>query len=220
MAGDLLAHPARRTAPHDVLLGAFGAAAASQGTMNNVAFGNARFGYYETIGGGAGAGPGFDGASGVHVHMTNTRITDAEVLETRFPVRLAAFARRRGSGGAGRFHGGDGLVRAYRFLEPVTVSLLAERRTTAPFGLAGGGSGAPGRQHVVRRGPSGAVREEVAGHATLTLGAGDELWIETPGGGGYGPPAPGAGAATASPAPSAKLPLPWARSSVGRAADS
>jgi 5-oxoprolinase (ATP-hydrolysing) len=172
----------------DVLLGAFGAAAASQGTMNNVAFGNARFGYYETIGGGAGAGPGFDGASGVHVHMTNTRITDAEVLETRFPVRLVAFARRRGSGGAGRFRGGDGLVRAYRFLEPVTVSLLAERRTTAPFGLAGGASGAPGRQHVARGGPSGAVREEVAGHATLSLGAGDELWIETPGGGGYGVP--------------------------------
>jgi 5-oxoprolinase (ATP-hydrolysing) len=171
----------------DVLLGAFGAAAASQGTMNNVAFGNARFGYYETIGGGAGAGPGFDGASGVHVHMTNTRITDAEVLETRFPVQLRAFARRRGSGGAGRFRGGDGLVRAYRFLEPVTVSLLAERRTTAPFGLAGGAPGAPGRQHVLRRGPSGEmVREAVAGHATLALAPGDELWIETPGGGGYG----------------------------------
>jgi 5-oxoprolinase (ATP-hydrolysing) len=171
----------------DVLLGAFGAAAASQGTMNNVAFGNARFGYYETIGGGAGAGPGFAGASGVHVHMTNTRITDAEVLETRFPVRLVAFARRRGSGGAGRYRGGDGLVRAYRFLEPVTVSLLAERRTTAPFGLEGGGAGLPGRQHVVRRGPSGeAVREPVPGHATLALAPGDELWIETPGGGGYG----------------------------------
>ena len=109
---------------------------ASQGTMNNVAFGDARFGYYETIGGGAGAGPGFDGASGVHTHMTNTRITDPEVLEARHPVRLVEFALRRGSGGAGRWRGGDGLVRRYEFLAPVTLSLLTERRETRPNGLA------------------------------------------------------------------------------------
>jgi 5-oxoprolinase (ATP-hydrolysing) len=169
----------------DVLLGALGLAAASQGTMNNVAFGNDRFGYYETLGGGAGAGPGFDGASGVHVHMTNTRITDAEILETRFPVRLLTFAIRRGSGGAGRWRGGDGLVRGYRFLEPVTVTLLGERRATAPFGLEGGAPGSPGRNRVVR--VDGGV-EKVPGHATLRLARGDELWIETPGGGGYGTP--------------------------------
>jgi 5-oxoprolinase (ATP-hydrolysing) len=169
----------------DVLLGALGLAAASQGTMNNVAFGSARFGYYETIGGGAGAGPAFPGASCVHVHMTNTRVTDAEVLETRFPVRLLAFARRRGSGGAGRWRGGDGVVRGYAFLEPVTATILAERRTTAPFGLAGGGPGAPGRGRVVR---AGGRSEEVPGYATLELGPGDQLWIETPGGGGYGAP--------------------------------
>lgn len=169
----------------DVLLGALGALAASQGTMNNVAFGDARFGYYETIGGGAGAGPGFAGASGVHVHMTNTRITDAEILEIRYPVRLVAFRRRRGSGGRGRFPGGDGLVRGYAFLEPVTVSVLSERRAVAPFGLAGGEAGAPGRNRVERR--DGRM-EELPGHATTQLEAGDRLWIETPGGGGYGAP--------------------------------
>jgi 5-oxoprolinase (ATP-hydrolysing) len=112
----------------DVLLGALGRAAASQGTMNNVAFGDARFGYYETIGGGAGATPFAPGASGVHTHMTNTRITDPEILEARFPVRLIAFGLRTGSGGAGRFPGGDGVVRALRFLRPVRVSLLTQRR--------------------------------------------------------------------------------------------
>jgi 5-oxoprolinase (ATP-hydrolysing) len=169
----------------DVLLGALGLAAASQGTMNNVTFGDRRFGYYETLGGGAGAGPGFEGASCVHVHMTNTRITDAEVLESRYPVRLLGFSRRRGSGGAGRWSGGDGLVRGYLFLEPVTVSLLGERRRTAPFGLAGGASGKPGRNRVVR---ADGRSEEAPGHATLELAAGDALWIETPGGGGYGTP--------------------------------
>jgi len=108
------------------------------------------------------------------------------VLETRFPVRLAGFARRRGSGGAGRWPGGDGLVRGYRFLAPVTVSLLGERRRTAPFGLAGGAPGAAGRNRVVR---ADGRSEEVPGYATLELAAGDALWIETPGGGGYGPPA-------------------------------
>jgi 5-oxoprolinase (ATP-hydrolysing) len=169
----------------DVLLGALGLAAASQGTMNNVSFGDAHFGYYETIGGGAGAGPGFDGASGVHVHMTNTRITDAEVLETRYPVRLLRFALRSGSGGAGRWRGGDGLVRRYAFVRPVRLSLLTERRLVSPWGLAGGAPGARGRNAVERR--DGRV-EELAGRASLELAAGDRLVVETPGGGGYGAP--------------------------------
>jgi 5-oxoprolinase (ATP-hydrolysing) len=169
----------------DVLLGALGIAAASQGTMNNVAFGDPRFGYYETIGGGAGAGPGFAGASGVHVHMTNTRITDAEVLESRYPVRLLTFALRRGSGGAGRWHGGDGLVRRYEFLAPVHVSLLSERRSVAPWGLGGGGPAAPGRNRIERR--DGRI-ETLPGRASAELGSGDRLCVETPGGGGYGPP--------------------------------
>jgi 5-oxoprolinase (ATP-hydrolysing) len=169
----------------DVLLGALGSVAASQGTMNNVAFGDARWGYYETIGGGAGAGQGFDGASGVHTHMTNTRITDPEVLEVRHPVRLLAFSLRRDSGGAGRWHGGDGLVRRYEFLAPVTLSLLTQRRLRAPYGVAGGLSGAPGRNLVVRG--DGAPRE-LDHRATVELEAGDRLCIETPGGGGYGQP--------------------------------
>jgi 5-oxoprolinase (ATP-hydrolysing) len=168
----------------DVLLGALGKVAASQGTMNNVAFGDRTFGYYETIGGGSGAGEGFDGASGVHTHMTNTRITDAEVLEARHPVRLRRFALRRGSGGAGRWRGGDGLERYYEFCAPVTVSLLTERRTTSPWGLAGGEAGARGHNSVERC--DGRV-EEVAGKATISMEAGDRLRIETPGGGGFGP---------------------------------
>jgi 5-oxoprolinase (ATP-hydrolysing) len=167
----------------DVLFGALGLLAASQGTMNNVTFGDSRFGYYETIGGGAGAGPTFPGASAVHVHMTNTRITDAEVLETRYPVRLLAFRVRRNSGGTGRHAGGDGLIRGYRFLAPVMVSLLTERRVEAPFGLAGGQPGARGENRIKRR--DGSV-EEVPGRATLELAAEDELWIATPGGGGFG----------------------------------
>jgi 5-oxoprolinase (ATP-hydrolysing) len=169
----------------DVLLGALAVVAASQGTMNNVAFGDANFGYYETIGGGAGAGEGFDGASGVHTHMTNTRITDAEVLEARHPVRLLRFALRRDSGGAGRWRGGDGLERHYEFCAPVTVSLLGERRTIAPWGLAGGEPGARGRNSVERS--DGRV-EEIAGKATLVVETGDRLLVETPGGGGFGPP--------------------------------
>ena len=168
----------------DVLLGALGKVAASQGTMNNVAFGDATFGYYETIGGGSGAGEGFDGASGVHTHMTNTRITDVEILEARHPVRLLRFSLRRGSGGRGRWRGGDGLERYYEFCAPVTVSLLTERRTTAPWGLAGGAPGARGRNSVTRS--DGRV-EEIAGKATLAMETGDRLLIETPGGGGFGP---------------------------------
>jgi 5-oxoprolinase (ATP-hydrolysing) len=166
----------------DVLLGALGRAAASQGTMNNLTFGDESFGYYETIGGGAGAGPGFSGASGVHTHMTNTRITDPEILETRFPVRLVRFALRRGSGGAGRFRGGDGLVRELEFLRPLRVSILSERRRRAPFGLAGGAPGATGRNFQDGRELPGKVEFEVV--------AGSRVRIETPGGGGYGVPAP------------------------------
>jgi 5-oxoprolinase (ATP-hydrolysing) len=169
----------------DVLLAAMGRAAASQGTMNNLAFGDARSGYYETIGGGAGAGPGFAGASGVHVHMTNTRITDPEVLESRTPVIVRRFALRRGSGGAGRWRGGDGLVRELEFTAAVTASLLTERRATAPFGLAGGAPGARGRNLCLRADGS---EQELPGRATVALAPGDRLRIETPGGGGYGAP--------------------------------
>jgi 5-oxoprolinase (ATP-hydrolysing) len=168
----------------DVLLGALGLVAASQGTMNNVSFGDRHFGYYETIGGGAGAGPDFDGASGVHTHMTNTRITDAEVLESRYPVRLVEFSLRRGSGGAGRHRGGDGLRRRYAFRAPVTASILSERRTRPPYGLEGGEPGAQGRNAVWR---SDGRREELPGKCSIALEAGDVLEIETPGGGGYGP---------------------------------
>jgi 5-oxoprolinase (ATP-hydrolysing) len=164
----------------DILLGALGRAAASQGTMNNVSFGRADFGYYETIAGGAGAGPGFAGASAVHTHMTNTRITDPEIVEQRFPVRINEFSIRRGSGGAGRYKGGDGICREYEFLEALTVSLLSERRRCAPFGLAGGQAGALGRN--LHNG------EEVPGHASFDVAVGDRLRIETPGGGGYGAP--------------------------------
>ena len=162
----------------DVLLGALGRAAASQGTMNNVSFGQDSFGYYETIAGGAGAGPGFAGASAVHTHMTNTRITDPEIVEQRFPVRIREFSVRRGSGGVGRFPGGDGICREYEFLEPVTVSLLTERRSTAPFGLDGGAPGAMGKNLL--------NDQELPGHAVFDVKAGDRLRIETPGGGGYG----------------------------------
>ncbi len=164
----------------DVLLGASGRAAASQGTMNNLTFGNARFGYYETIAGGAGAGPGFAGASGVHTHMTNTRITDPEVLESRYPVRLVEFSLRRGSGGVGAFRGGDGVCRELEALEPLEVSILSQRRHTPPFGLAGGAPGAPGRNLVAGR--------ELGPCATASLAIGERIRIETPGGGGFGPP--------------------------------
>jgi 5-oxoprolinase (ATP-hydrolysing) len=175
----------------DVLLAATGRCAASQGTMNNVTFGDGTFGYYETIAGGAGAGgpwqgaDGFDGASGVHTHMTNTRITDPEVLESRYPVRLVRFGFRAGSGGKGRWRGGDGLVRHLRFLAPLRVSLLCERREVAPFGLAGGAPGKAGCNVLLR---SGTEPEELPGRCTVDVAAGDDLVIETPGGGGFGSP--------------------------------
>ena len=146
-------------------------------------FGNDRFGYYETIGGGAGAGPGYAGASGIHTHMTNTRITDPEVLEVRYPVRLERFALRTGSGGEGLHRGGDGLVREYRFLESVTLSLLTERRCVSPWGLDGGGAGCTGRNRLRR---VDGEWETLPGRCTRELNAGDLLSVETPGGGGMG----------------------------------
>ncbi len=165
------------------LLGALGACASSQATMNNLLFGDATRQYYETICGGTGAGPGFAGASAVHSHMTNTRITDPEVLELRYPVRLETFGIRAGSGGTGAFPGGDGATRTLRFLQPMTATIVASRRTIAPFGLAGGGAGAIGRQWVERAG--GGI-EPLGGSATAQLQPGDAIVIETPGGGGFG----------------------------------
>ena len=169
----------------DALYGALGVMAAAQGTMNNVTFGNGRYQYYETICGGSGAGPGFDGASAVHTHMTNSRLTDPEVLELRFPVLLREFRVRHGSGGDGRRRGGDGAVRAIEFLEPMELALLSNRRRIAPFGLAGGGDGAPGTARVMRS--AGGVTE-LAGRDRTAIKPGDLFIIETPGGGGYGAP--------------------------------
>lgn len=167
----------------DTLVKALGLAACSQGTMNNLLFGNPRFGFYETVCGGAGAGPGFHGASAVHTHMTNTRITDPEVLEHRYPVRLERFAIRAGSGGAGRFRGGAGAVRELTFLEPMSLSLLSQHRVEAPYGMEGGEPGECGRQRLFRA--SGEV-EELSSVDGREVGAGDRLILETPGGGGWG----------------------------------
>jgi 5-oxoprolinase (ATP-hydrolysing) len=166
----------------DTLLKALRLEACSQGTMNNVVFGSGAFGHYETIGGGAGAGPGYHGLSAVHTHMTNTAITDPEIIERRYPVRIEEFRIRRGSGGAGKWHGGDGIVRAYRFLEPLTVSLLTEHRTQAPFGMEGGEPGATGRQTLVHEGKP----EQLPGTVEVRVAPGDLLRVETPGGGGWG----------------------------------
>ena len=167
------------------LLAALGAAASSQGTMNNVTFGNERFQYYETVCGGSGAGPGWDGCSAVHTHMTNSRLTDPEVLELRFPVRVEEFSVRRGSGGPGARRGGDGAVRRLRFLEPLSAAIVSSSRRVPPFGLAGGLPGAAGRNAVEHAG--GAV-EELPGVARVEMRRGDVLVVETPGGGGYGAP--------------------------------
>jgi 5-oxoprolinase (ATP-hydrolysing) len=167
----------------DTLIKALELAACSQGTMNNMIFGNARYGYYETLGGGCGAGPDYDGPSAVHSHMTNTRITDPEILEHRYPVRVERFGVRAGSGGAGRRRGGDGLEREIVFLEDAELSLLTQHRVVAPFGMAGGEPGARGRQRVVR--PDGET-VELGSVDGCSVQAGDRLVIETPGGGGYG----------------------------------
>jgi 5-oxoprolinase (ATP-hydrolysing) len=167
----------------DTLIKALGLAACGQGTMNNLLFGSERFGFYETVCGGAGAGPGFDGASAVHTHMTNTRITDPEVLEHRYPVRLERFAIRRGSGGEGRWRGGDGAIREIAFLAPMSLSLLSQHRVERPYGMEGGEPGQSGRQRLVRA--AGEV-EELASIDGREVGPGDRLILETPGGGGWG----------------------------------
>jgi len=175
----------------DVVLGALARAlpgrmpAASQGTMNNLTVGGAGFTYYETIGGGAGAAPGQPGASALHTHMTNTRNTPIEALENELPLRVERLRVRRGSGGAGAAPGGDGMVRAMRFLEPCVVHLLTDRRETGPYGLDGGSPGAPGRNVLERDGEE----LDLGGRARLEARPGDVLRIETPGGGGYGEPA-------------------------------
>jgi N-methylhydantoinase B/oxoprolinase/acetone carboxylase alpha subunit len=181
----------------DVILGALAQAlpdrmpAASQGTMNNVTLGGRDprtgqgYAYYETIGGGMGARPGLDGLSGVHTHMSNTRNTPVEAIEHYLPVRIHRYGLRAGSGGAGTYRGGDGIVREYEMLSETAVTVLSERRLHAPYGACGGRPGAPGRNVVVRNG-----REEViGGKISLTLQPGDRLRVESPGGGGYGPPA-------------------------------
>ena len=167
----------------DALYGALGVLAASQGTMNNLTFGDARLQYYETICGGAGAGPDFDGCSAVQTHMTNSRLTDPEILETEYPVLVREFAIRRGSGGRGRRHGGDGAVRRIEFRAPFAAALLANHRRIAPFGLAGGAAGAPGAARLRRA--DGRV-EVLSATARFEVAPGDELTILTPGGGGFG----------------------------------
>ncbi|KAJ3712128.1 Hydantoinase B/oxoprolinase [Lentinula guzmanii] len=193
----------------DVVLKAFHAAAASQGCTNNLTFGAggkgkdgkavAGWGYYETIAGGSGAGPSWHGTSGVHTHITNTRIGDVEILERRYPVMLHQFGLRAGSGGKGNWHGGDGVVRELEFLEGMQVSILSERRTRQPYGMEGGGSGALGRNTWIKkpRAEDGDLPENsnepkstrninIGGKATVWMGKGDRLLIETPGGGAWG----------------------------------
>ena len=167
----------------DALYGALRVMAASQGTMNNLTFGNERYQYYETICGGSGAGPGFDGTSAVHTHMTNSRLTDPEVLELRYPVLVEEFAIRHGSGGVGRQRGGDGVIRRIRFREPMQAAILSGRRVAAPFGLGGGDAGLRGANRIERA--DGTV-EPLGACAQTAVQAGDCLVIETPGGGGYG----------------------------------
>jgi len=167
------------------LLGALGAAAASQGTMNNVTFGDDRYQYYETVCGGAGAGPSWDGCSAVHTHMTNSRLTDPEVLEWRYPVRVEEFRIRDGSGGRGARRGGDGAVRRLRFLEPMTAAIVSSSRRVPPYGLAGGLPGACGRNALER---ADGIIEELPGVVGLRLTTDDVLVVETPGGGGFGAP--------------------------------
>ncbi|MGA8258672.1 MAG: hydantoinase B/oxoprolinase family protein [Arenicellales bacterium] len=169
----------------DTLYGALGVLAAAQGTMNNTTFGNQRYQYYETVCGGSGAGPDFDGTSAVHTHMTNSRLTDPEVLELRYPVRVDSFEIRRGSGGAGRHRGGDGTRRRLRFLEEMDVVILANHRKVPPFGLDGGQPGACGRNWVERTDGS---MEEMTATDHRRMQPGDAFVLETPGGGGFGEP--------------------------------
>jgi 5-oxoprolinase (ATP-hydrolysing) len=167
----------------DCIYGALGVMAGAQGTMNNFTFGNMRHQYYETVAGGSGAGPDFDGTDAVQTHMTNSRLTDPEVLEWRFPVRVESFSIRRGSGGKGKHRGGDGVVRKIRFLEAMTCAILANRRIVPSFGMAGGSGGALGRNWVERA--DGRIEEKGA-TAQWQVEPGDMFVIETPGAGGYG----------------------------------
>jgi 5-oxoprolinase (ATP-hydrolysing) len=169
----------------NALFGALGVIACSQATMNNFLFGDATRQYYETICGGTGAGPGFDGTSAIQTHMTNTRMTDPEVLELRYPVRQELFTIRQGSGGKGKWTGGHGSVRRIRFLEPMTAVIVSSRRNVAPFGLDGGEDGAAGQQWVER---SDGSRIALTGTDRAEISPGDAFVIETPGGGGYGVP--------------------------------
>jgi 5-oxoprolinase (ATP-hydrolysing) len=166
----------------DTLIKALGLQACSQGTMNNFLFGGAGFGYYETIAGGAGAGDGYHGASALHTHMTNTAITDPEIIEQRYPVRLRQFAIRRGSGGQGQWRGGDGVIREFEFLEPLTVSLLTQHRVESPFALHGGAPGTSGHQILQRHGTT----TKLEGCTSFPVHPGDRVTIETPGGGAWG----------------------------------
>jgi 5-oxoprolinase (ATP-hydrolysing) len=167
----------------DALYGALGVMAASYGTMNNFTFGNDRYQYYETISGGSGAGEGFAGTSVVQTHMTNSRLTDPEVLEFRFPVRLDSYAIRPGSGGRGRWNGGDGAIRRVRFLEPMTASILSNNRHQGAFGAHGGGAGLPGINRVERADGSIVPLDHIA---SIEMAPGDVFVIESPGGGSYG----------------------------------
>ncbi len=177
----------------DVLLGALAAfapervPAAGQGTMNNVLIGNDRFAYYETVGGGQGARPGRDGQSGIHTGMTNTKNTPITSITTHYPFEVTRYRLRRGSGGEGAFRGGDGIERELRFLEPAVVSLMGERRVTAPWGLAGGDPGLPGEDWLIR---VGGARDRLDAKCTIEVGAGDRLLVLTPGGGGWGAASP------------------------------
>jgi 5-oxoprolinase (ATP-hydrolysing) len=167
------------------LYGALGVLASSQGTMNNFVYGNEKYQNYETICGGTGAGLDHPGTSAVHSHMTNTRMTDPEVVEWRFPVRVESFCIRRGSGGSGRFAGGSGVIREMRFLEPMTATILSSHRQVEPYGLEGGGPGKCGENSVLRT--DGEV-VEVLGNDEVEMEAGDIFVIKTPGGGGFGRP--------------------------------
>ncbi|MCW5912455.1 MAG: hydantoinase B/oxoprolinase family protein [Cyclobacteriaceae bacterium] len=171
----------------DTLMKALELSACSQGTMNNFLFGNTRFGFYETICGGAGASPGYNGADAVHTHMTNTRITDAEILEHRYPVLLKRFEIRKSSGGKGKWRGGNGVIREVQFNESMEVNLLTQHRVEAPYGMAGGKPGKRGTQHLIR---ANGEKIQLAGLATIEVNAGDKIVIATPGGGGWGNTAP------------------------------
>ena len=168
----------------DVVLKAFGSVAASQGCMNNTTFGDETVGYYETVAGGAGAGPSWHGRSGIHTHMTNTRITDPETLERRYPIILEEFCLRPGSGGAGQYRGGDGVTRKLRFRRNMTLSILSERRSFQPYGLEGGAPGARGINTIIKK--SSGKMVSLGGKCSIPVLVGDVFWLRTPGGGGYG----------------------------------